>query len=135
MAKNTQGYVLYNMMKAAGDKGVTKAQIATQLGVREGSIGIYLFGLRKFHNAQFETVKQGRKVISYKLVNAENIAVPATRKGSVNKAAKPTKVLTKSVKATKPVKVEKAVAPDADLSVTEITPREFDDIKSSLGLI
>ena len=135
MAKNTQGYVLYNMMKAAGDKGVTKAQIATQLGVREGSIGIYLFGLRKFHNAQFETVKQGRKVISYKLVNAENIAVPATRKGSVTKAAKPAKVLTKSVKTAKPVKAEKAVAPDADLSVTEITPREFDDIKSSLGLI
>jgi hypothetical protein len=132
MSKNTQGYILYNMMKAAGDKGVTKTQIAQKLGVKESSIGIYLFGLRKFFNAEFDTVKQGRKVISYKLVNADKIQVRATRKGSKTATVKTSAPMVKPVKS---AKVDKAVAPDADLHVAEISDREFSDIKSSLGLM
>ena len=136
MSKGTQGFILYNLMKAAGDKGVTKAEIAKALGVREGSIGIYLFGLRKFCNAEFETVKQGRKVVSYKLINADKINVPSARRGSktVTKPAKVAKV-TKTA-AVKPAKVEQDhIAPDADLHVSQFSDREFNDIKSSLGLV
>lgn len=140
--KNTQLFNLFNMMKAAGNKGVTKSQVSKQLGIAENSVPVYLFGLRKYFKAELENVKKGREIISYKLVNAADIIVPQHRKGSTSKSI--TKPLAKSVSktvATKPVKIAKVssngevATPDKDLHVSEITDREFNDIKSSLGLL
>ena len=143
MAKNTQSFVLFNMLKAAGSKGVTKTEVAKALGVKESSVAIYFFGLKKFFKAEIETVKKGRQIVSYKLANADDIEVPSHRKGA-NSVVKSTSkkaskvVRTKHVKATKTATVDvdtgEVAVPDSDLHVTKITDREFSDIKSSLGL-
>jgi hypothetical protein len=144
MAKNTQAFILFNMLKAAGDKGVSRTQVAKALNVKETSVPVYFFGMKKLYKAEIETVKQGRQVVAYKLLNPDEVTgVPQTRGSGKKSVTKP--IAKKSKVVTKPVKkaakktgetkvVEKAVAPDADLQVTEITDSEFADIKSSLGL-
>ena len=139
MAKNTQLFNLFNMMKAAGSKGVTKQQVSKQLGISEGSVPVYVFGLKKYFKADYEAIKQGRQVLAYKLVNSDGIVVPQFRKGSkalTKPLAKNTKVVKlKSSKAAPVSSTGEVPTPDKDLSVAEITDREFNDIKSSLGLI
>jgi hypothetical protein len=137
MAKNTQAFILFNMLKAAGSKGVTRDQVATALQVKETSVPVYFFGMKKLYNADIETVKNGRQVVAYKLLNPDQVTnVPQTR------GAGKIKVVTKKplVKAAKVVKTnvvdDSGEIPtlDSDLRIAEITDREFGDIKSSLGL-
>ena len=138
MSKSTQGYTLFNMLKAAGDKGVTKAEVAEKLGVKEGSVPIYFFGLRKFFKVEVESIKNGRAIVAYKLVNPDVVEVPQFRKDSKNYNKK--KTSTSSVKAinkiTKSVVSDDGEVPtlDKDLDLSGISDREFNDIKAHLGL-
>lgn len=147
MAKTTQAFILFNMLKAAGTKGVSKGDVAKALNVRENSVPVYFFGMKKLYNAKIETIKNGRQVVAYKLLNPNEVSgVPETRGAS--KGNKPlvkagpkkaTKVVQTKVKATKPTKAKKTSDDtpilDKEMKIAEITDQEFADIKTSLGLI
>ena len=125
MAKNTQLYTLYNLLKAAGDAGVDKKTIADTLGVKESSVAVYIFSMKKQFNAQYECVKQGREVLSYKLLNAADVKVPQHKtprgKNKVQKA--------------KPITSSDGAVPILDPEVDQgMSDSEFDDIKTSLGI-
>jgi hypothetical protein len=144
MSKNTQMFTLFNILKGAGDKGVTKEKIAEVMGVKEVSVPVYLFELKKNFKAQLETVKNGRTILLYKLINADKIVVPQHRKGAIltKKVTQPLAKgnVPKAVKASgtpkKSIKEDSfdVATLDPDIKVTEISDREFADIKSSLGL-
>lgn len=125
MAKNTQAFVLFNMLKAAGPNGVSKTEVANVLSIKESSVPVYFFGLKKQFNAEIETVKKGREIIAYKLVNADTIAVPQHR--SKNKKKLFNKKVAKTTDAETPIL-------DTDLMNAEIGENEFNDIKAQLGL-
>ena len=145
MSKNVQAFTLFNTLKAAGKKGVSKVEIAKVLGVKESSVPVYIFNMKKAYKAKFEVIKKGRQIIAYKLANVEDLEIPQLRKNAkgvapVTKAVSK-KASVKKTKAVKPskVKIAKVVdgevpVLDADMEITEITDGEFNDIKSSLGL-
>lgn len=119
MSKNTQLFNLYDALKNAGSKGVSKEFASKLLGVKENSIPVYFFSLKKYFNAELETVKNGRKVVAYKLVNADNINVPQYRKNKKGKTVKATVA-----------KINKQE------TVSEIIgDNEIQEIKEALGLI
>jgi hypothetical protein len=128
------------MLKAAGSKGVSKSEVANALSIKENSVPVYFFGMKKLYKAEIETVKQGRQVIAYKLLNADAVAspVPQHRGGgrSVTKpiAKKKGKVI--ATKATKS-KATKTETPkiNSEMEISEISDSEFFDIKSQLGLV
>lgn len=147
MAKSIQGFVLFNALKGAGDKGLTREQVAKVLNVHENSVPVYIFDLKKFYKAEVENIKEGRRVVGYILTNANSVAVPSngrrggatpvvTKKAPVA-AAKPTPT-SKTVKnVAKPATKDKdmsMVTFDKDLDIVEISDREFADIRSQLGL-
>jgi len=130
MAKNTQLFNLYNMLKAV-----------KLLGVKESSVPVYFCYLKKQFKAELETVRNGRFIVAYKLMNADKITVPQYRKAARKATSKVTKVVAKKTakvvptKATKKPLVKKNDTDlDTDLIINEITDREFHDIKSTLGL-
>ena len=140
MSKNTQAYILFNMLKAAGDKGVNKEQVAKALNVKESSVPVYFFGMKKLYKADIEVIKNGRQVVAYKLNNPNEVTgVPQTR-GAGKIKAKPVKATAKAV-VTKPVKVAKIKSSNFDVptldqtDVPHISDREFNDIKTSLGIL
>lgn len=149
-----QGYTLFQMLKAAKpDEVVSRVDIAKALGVNEGSVPIYFFGLKKYFNVDFEVVKDGRSVVGYKLLSRDAEVPMYGRRGSAPGATKPATVkkpkAVKSAKAAKntvekvavkTTKKPKAVKPEvnedifSDMEVTEITDNELSDIRSQLGL-
>ena len=147
MSNATQAHNLYNLLSDAGAKGVSRSEVAKHLGVRESSVPIYFYGLRKFFSAEIENIKNGRKVVGYRLLN--DVEVPSQRRNS-----NPAAVVVKPIKATK-TKVAKvgkkktAVVQTADVEVNfddsdvaildkdldvGFTDSEFADIKATLGL-
>lgn len=146
MSNATQAHNLYTLLSNAGSKGVSRSDVAAHLGVRDSSVPIYFYGLRKFFSAEVENIKSGRKVVGYRLLNADSIEVPSQRRNS-----NPVAVVSKPIKATK-TKVTKSVVKktavadmdidfesadvailDTDLEVG-FSDSEFDDIKATLGL-
>jgi hypothetical protein len=149
MSNATQAHNLYNLLSDAGAKGVSRSNVAKHLGVRESSVPIYFYGLRKFFSAEVENIKSGRKVVGYRLLNADSIDVPSQRRNS-----NPVAVVTKPIKATKTkvAKVGKKKTSviqttdaevdfvDSDVAIldknldVEFSDSEFADIKATLGL-
>jgi len=164
MSNSTQAHNLYNLLVAAGATGVTRADIATHLGVSEGSVPVYIFGLKKFFSAEIDNIKDGRKVVAYKLTNASDIEVPSHRlyrrndngavilsnpSAGVTKPVKATKTKVTKVAKKKAAKVVNVTKPkskkiiiddgdvailDKDLEISEFTDAELNDIRSTLGL-
>jgi hypothetical protein len=132
MAKSSQMFVLYNLMKAAGNKGVGKKEVAKALNVKESSVPVYFFAMKKYFKAEYDIVKQGRQIVAYKLINSDKISVPQFRKGKVKVVKASNPVVTKVVKNKK---VDEVPNIEDDSGITQITDREFSDIKSTLGLI
>lgn len=134
MANKIQGFTLFNALKAAGDKGLTKTQIAEILKVAEGSVPVYIYDLKLFYKAEVENIREGRKVTGYVLKNADKIVVPEN--GRRGKNAKPS--VAKPTAVDKPI-VESVgnkseVILDKDLDIAEFSQREMNDIRSSLGI-
>ncbi len=136
MAKNVQAFTLFSALKAAGSKGISKEEVAKILGVKDNSVPVYIFNLRKAYNANFKVVKDGRKIVAYILENVDELAIPQVRKNA--KAPKGSGVVKakKGVK-TSPVAVESdgsVPTLDADLEIAEYGDRELSDIADSLGI-
>jgi hypothetical protein len=133
MSKNTQMFNLYSALKEAGSRGVSKDAAAKLLGVQEISVPVYFFSLKKYFNAELDTIKNGRKVVAYKLVNDVN--VPQYRK-NVAAAATPVKKIKNKMTVKKIEMNEQEVNMTDDANgVMTIDDRELLDIKDALGLI
>jgi biotin operon repressor len=148
MSKATQSYRLFQLLKA-GDV-VSKQSISTELKIDFKSVPVYIHELKKTHKADVLSVRNGRKVTGYKLVD-KNLKVPQYRKNSL--ALPPelrvVKSRAKNNKKNKAVitapsilaKVDASAAGghdvpvlDKDAEVTQISEREFADIADSLGV-
>lgn len=143
-SKNThQGYMLFSLLKAAGKKGITRAEAAKALGVRESSVPVYFYGLRTLYNAEIEVQKQGRKVIGYTLMNASQCTISENGRRGTKAASKPktkskpTKTVSaKTVKVAAKTTAVKDSTPilDSELEISEINDAELNDLKASLGI-
>lgn len=152
MAKTTKYFELFSALKAGGDKGVTPEDLAQALGFKIGALAVYIHALRHKFGANIESIRNGRTVTLYRLVNIEEMekvisptrkprttkaqaaakAKPKTKKATVQRTAK----VTRTAKAPKRVRKDDGIVPvlDDDLDITEVTDRELADIASSLGL-
>lgn len=121
MAKMTQTHRLYQILKNGEPVQVQK--IADELKINYYSVAVYICELKAAFKADIKSVKNGRKVVAYQLLNADKIKVPVHRKSYLGEAPK--------AKAT-------AIATIADeleaVNTGGISEREFADIRSSLGL-
>jgi len=127
--------VLFTMM--ADGKPVAVENMLKTLDVKQGSIMCLISALRNDFGAEIETVRDGRKVLTYQLLNADKVKIP-TKVAKVAKAAKPkaTKVAVSRTKAT--VSRKATAVADADiptLDVQEIdSDAELASLKAELGL-
>ena len=123
--------VLYTLMKSG--KPVSVDIMIKTLVVKQGSIMCLISALRNDFGAEIETVRDGRKVLSYQLMNADKVKIPTKVKAV--KAPKATKV---AVVKTKTTVARKAAKSDADvptLDVQEIdSDAELASLKAELGL-
>ena len=129
MSNATQSFRLFQLLKAG--ETVSKDVIAKELGIVLMSVPVYIHELKKQHKAEVISVRNGRKVVGYKLVS-KDVAVPQYRKNSIlfDKPAKVVKTKTAPV-----INDDGSVAVlDADAEITQIGEREFHDIADSLGV-
>lgn len=139
MSNATQAHSLYNLFTASPNKTVSRDDIAKHLEVSEGSVPVYIFALRKFFKADIENIKEGRKVVAYRLVNSDTIKVPSHRVYRRNENGQV--VLEKPAEANVPAKAGVVKFKDGDveildkdLEMAQMGESEFADIKASLGL-
>lgn len=144
MSKNVNVYPskkviqTYEMLKSG--KSVKVSAMVAQLGCQPGSLMVNIFQLRD-RGGDIKTEREGRKAVSYRLLNAAEIAplmVAKPRKGKAAKVAAPVKVAkVKSVVSRKPaVKADEFDVPilDADMQISDVSEEELADLKMQLGL-
>jgi len=124
--------ILFTMMKD-GSK-VPVERMIKQLNVKQGSIMCLISALRNDFGADVLTERDGRKVLSYQLTNADDVKIPT--KVAKTKAPKAAKV---AVVKTKTTVARKTKAVDADevptIEVEEIdSDAELAALKAELGL-
>jgi biotin operon repressor len=113
---STKYYRLFDLLKTAGTKGVSPEVCAEKLEFAANSVAPYIHAMRNKFGAEIKSIRSGRTVVRYELVNADSLEGVITQKGKkrgrVAKAAtatpnaKPAAVKTKPVKATAPVKTK-----------------------------
>jgi predicted ArsR family transcriptional regulator len=125
VAKNTQNFVLFQLLKSGGT--VSKDIIAETLGVKLMSVPVYIHELKNQFKVKIVSVRNGRKVIGYKLIDTDS-KVPQFRKNSIEvPKAIPAKTVVVSEDGSVPVL-------DKDAEITQVSDREFADVRESLGL-
>lgn len=133
---STKYFVLFSLLKSSVN-GASPEACAKELGFEVNSVAPYIFALRNKFGANIESIREGRIVVGYKLLNANEIEdkIVNSRRGRKPKAvvATPQKIKA-TVDTKKSVDDNGEVATfDVDLEIAKITDREFDDIKSQLG--
>jgi hypothetical protein len=124
--------VLYTLMQSG--KPVSVEIMIKTLNVKQGSIMCLISALRNDFGAEVETVRDGRKVLSYQLLNADKVKIP-TKLAKVAKAPKAAKVAVTKTKSTVARKSVKAVDETPTLEVEEIdSDAELASLKAELGL-
>lgn len=138
---STKYFDLFSALKAGGTKGVTPESLTKALKFSGASLAVYVHALRHKFGADIESVRNGRKVVAYRLLNIAEMekAISPNRKPRTVKAKKATKtarVVTTTPKATKaPRKTKTGILPVIeDTTITEIDTADLDDIKSQLGI-
>jgi hypothetical protein len=151
MSKTTKYFELFSALKAGGDKGVTPDALAKSLHFTTGALAVYIHALRHKFGAVIESVRNGRTVVAYRLVNVAEMeaAITPNRKPRTTKATKAPKAkATKTPKVKAKAKAKVKAAPvktkvrddgpvevlDEDLDIAEITDRELNDIRDQLGI-
>lgn len=125
--------VLFTLMKD-GSKVPVEQMIST-LNVKQGSIMCLISALRNDFGAKIETERDGRKVLSYQLLNADKVKIPTkVAKTATPKAAKVAVLKTKTTVSRKATAA--AVSEEIPtLDVEEIdSDAELASLKAELGL-
>ena len=125
--------VLYTLMKSG--KPVPVETMIKTLNVKQGSIMCLISALRNDFGGEVVTERDGRKVLSYQLTNADKVKIPTkTAKVAKPKAAK---VSVQKVKTTVARK-SKVVADDSEIPTLEVqeidSDAELASLKAELGL-
>ena len=124
--------VLFTLMQDG--KPVPVEKMLKTLAVKQGSIMCLISALRNDFGGEVVTERDGRKVLSYQLTNADKIKIPTkVAKVAKPKAAKVSVVKTKTVVNRK----QKAVVTDdaiPTLEVEEVSDADLESLKAELGL-
>lgn len=133
---------VYEMMKDG--KPMKFDNLVKRLGCKPVTAMVLVCALRRDCNAEIETIRDGRKVESYQLTNAADIAAKMVVSGKTSKSKTPKVAKTPKVKATKTKTVVSRKAAkddefdvptlDADLDITEVSDAELADLRNQLGL-
>lgn len=142
MANPTRKMIeVYEMMKDG--KPLKFDTLVSRLGCKPVTAMVLICALRRDCGAVIETIRDGRKVESYQLTNAADIAskmVGTSKVAKTKKTAKTTKAAKVSVSKTKTkVSTRKAKATDVadavdEYAVEEVSDDELADLKSQLGI-
>ena len=107
---------------------VTKEEIETTLGneIQMYRLSTYICDIKTHANGIIKVNKDGRKIVSYQLMNVDEMKSYMKRTGANTKPSAPVaKVAKPKVKKLKDLQAQPAVAADAETdSVTEITDTE-----------
>lgn len=125
----------YEMLKSG--KSVNFDKMVKTLGVKPVTAMVFICALRKDFGADIETERDGRKVISYKLNNAEAIASSMVLKTKATKATKPKAAAVKVKKSVTRVAASRSAdvpTVDSEFDVSEVTDAELADLKNQLGI-
>ena len=124
--------VLFTLMQDG--KPVPVEKLMKTLNVKQGSIMCLISALRNDCGGEVVTERDGRKVLSYQLTNADKVKIPTkVAKVAKPKAAKVSVVKTKTVVNRK----QKAVVTDdaiPTLEVEEVSDADLESLKAELGL-
>jgi len=124
--------VLYTLMQSG--KPVPVEIMLKTLNVKQGSIMCLISALRNDFGAEIETVRDGRKVLSYQLMNADKVKIPTkVAKVAKPKAAKVAVVKTKTSVSRKAAKTDDAEIPTLDVQEID-SDAELASLKAELGL-
>jgi hypothetical protein len=124
--------VLFTMMQSG--KPVDVESMLKALNVKQGSIMCLISALRNDFGAEIETVRDGRKVLSYQLLNADKVKIPTkVAKVAKPKAAKVAVLKTKTTVSRKTAKVEDGSIPTLDVQEID-SDAELASLKAELGL-
>lgn len=124
--------VLFTMMQSG--KPVQVESMIKTLNVKQGSIMCLISALRNDFGAEVETVRDGRKVLSYQLLNADKVKIPTkVAKVAKPKAAKVAVLKTKATVSRKATKVADADIPTLDVQEID-SDAELASLKAELGL-
>lgn len=147
MTKTTKYFDLFSALKAGGDKGVSPESLRKTLRFSYSALAVYIHTLRHKFGAEIESNRNGRSIVSYRLVNVtemeKTIQPNRVSKKKKAKTAKKKKVVTvqnvvkQSKKNQNTVKNNDEMIPvlDSDATdYTEISSSELDDIRHSLGI-
>jgi hypothetical protein len=123
--------VLYTLMKDG--KPVPVEKMIKTLNVKQGSIMCLISALRNDFGGEVKTVRDGRKVLSYQLTNADKVKIPT--KATKTKAPKVARVAVTKTKTTVSRKAAAATDEIPNLEVQEIdSDAELASLKAELGL-
>ena len=124
--------VLFTLMQDG--KPVPVEKMMKTLNVQQGSIMCLISALRNDFGGDVVTERDGRKVLSYQLTNADKVKIPTkVAKVAKPKAAKVSVVKTKTVVNRK----QKAIVTDdaiPTLEVEEVSDADLESLKAELGL-
>ena len=122
--KVTQNYKLATLLQSG--EVVTVEKIIETLGISKVSVAVYIFDLRKKFKADIENIKEGNKVIAYKLKNKINVPQYRSNNNQVEPKAKTeTKVETKTNDGSIPI---------LDKEAGTLDDRSMADLHDQLGL-
>lgn len=124
--KSTQYFRLHKLLESANT--CSKETVAKELGVDIKSVPVYIHALKHKFKAEIETVKKGRQVIAYKLMNKDKLKVPKFRSNATSGLVKTADVVE--------IKGEDGSVPilDEDLEIAQHNEREIEDVHTMLGI-
>jgi len=123
----------YEMLRSG--KPVTVDSMVSRLGCKTGTLMVHICQLRGHFAANIKNERNGRKVISYLLVNPSEVApymVSKAKKTKASKVAKVAVVKTKSTVSRKKIGGEVPTI-DSEYDITEISDLDLTDLKLQLG--
>ncbi len=124
--------VLFTLMQSG--KPVPVETMIKTLNVKQGSIMCLISALRNDFGGEVETVRDGRKVLSYQLTNADKVKIPTkAAKVAKPKAAKVAVARTKTTVSRKATKVVTDEIPTLDVQEID-SDAELASLKAELGL-
>jgi hypothetical protein len=146
MSSNTTNYFdLFTALKVGGAKGVSPKSLLKTLKFSPGSLAVYIHALRHKFGAEIESVRDGRNVTAYRLVNIATCEkkIPSTdgrmKKAVVVTKKKKKKKVIAAIPTKKSVVAKNVVTINDDGEIPILDPHEMHDneladIRMSLGI-